>query len=152
MLKYLQTESQKYFRNIAYPEVFAALSSAKQRTNFYTMLLAAYLASGSDAAANYLGESSVSKTLDPGALLSALWGLSLQVAAGSEDGKRLTTLVGLLNARNIVDRTQLLTDLPDWVVQGAGLVEAKASERRLNRVYTKINYEQSKHSLLRENN
>lgn len=38
------------------------------------------------------------------------------------------------------------------MVQGAGLVEAAASDRRLARVYTKINYEQSKYSLLRENN
>ena len=31
-------------------------------------------------------------------------------------------------------------------------MEAAASDRRLARVYTKINYEQSKYSLLRENN
>jgi hypothetical protein len=48
-----------------------------------------------------------------------------------------------------VERGQLLADLPEWVVLGAGLVEAVANQRRTNRVYTKINYEQSKHSLLR---
>lgn len=72
--------------------------------------------------------------------MSALWGVSLQLAPGSDEGKRLTNLVGVLHARNMVDRGQLLTDLPDWVVQGAGLVEGAAAERRVARVYTKINY------------
>jgi hypothetical protein len=152
MLKYLQTESQTYFRSRTYAEAFAALPSARQRPNFYAMLLTAHLLSPSDAAVGYLGEAATARVLDAGALMAALWGVSLQVAAGSEEGKRLTALVGLLHARSIVERTQLLTDLPDWVVQGAGLVEGTASERRVARVYTKINYEQSKHSLLRENN
>jgi THO complex subunit 2 len=38
------------------------------------------------------------------------------------------------------------------VIQGAGLVEQSALDKRIARVYTKINYEQSKHSLIRENN
>jgi hypothetical protein len=140
MLKYLQTESQNYFRERSYAEAFSSLSSPRQRHNFYTMLLSAHVCSGGDAAVGYLGEAAAGKSLDAGALMAALWGVALQVAAGSEEGKRLTSLVGVLHARNIVERGQLLTDLPDWVVQGAGLVEGAAAERRVARVYTKINY------------
>jgi hypothetical protein len=127
MLKYLQSESQNYFRERTYAEVFNSLSNPRQRHNFYTMLLTVHVTHGGDAAVGYLGETAAGKCLDVGALMSALWGVSLQVTPGSEDGKRLTTLVGVLHARNIVDRGQLLTDLPDWVVQGAGLVEVAAA-------------------------
>jgi hypothetical protein len=149
MLKYLQAESQAYFRNRTYAEAFATLSCAKQRTSFYSMLLVSHLTAPSDAVLTYLGEAAAAKVLDTGALMSALWGVSLQVVAESEEGRRLTGFVGLLQARSIVERGQLLADLPEWVVLGAGLVEAVANQRRTNRVYTKINYEQSKHSLLR---
>lgn len=46
----------------------------------------------------------------------------------------------------------MLADLPEWVTQGAGLIEQSTYEKRVARVYTKINYEQSKYSLMRENN
>lgn len=36
--------------------------------------------------------------------------------------------------------------------QGSGLVDSAALEKKIKRVYTKINYEQSKHSLLKESN
>ena len=38
------------------------------------------------------------------------------------------------------------------MTQGAGLVESQAFDKKIKRVYTKINYEQSKYSLFRESN
>ena len=102
MLKYLQNESQSYFKTHTYSEVFATLSTPRQRTNFYTLLVTSHLTSTTEAVVTYLGESSAAHSLDAGALMSALWGLSLQVAANSEEAKRLTALVGLLHARSIV--------------------------------------------------
>lgn len=81
MLKYLQAESQSYFRSRTFPEVFASISSPRQRVSFYSMLLASHLSLGGEAVLTYLGESSNNKTLDAGALLSAVWGISLQVTA-----------------------------------------------------------------------
>lgn len=127
MLKYLQSESQTYFRNRTYSEAYSALSSPKQRTSFYSMLLAIHLANGGEAAIAYLGEAATAKTLDSGALLAAVWGLSLHMTGESEEGKRLAGLVGALHSRSIVERTQLLVDLPEWVVQGSGLAEGAAS-------------------------
>jgi hypothetical protein len=149
MLKFLQVESQSYFRNRNYAEVFSTLESSRQRTSFYTMLITAHLSSNVEIAVNYLAETSIAKLLDISALLSAVWGLSLQMNANSDEAKKLFNLVSIIHARNIIDKSQLLADLPEWVAQGANLIEAAAFERRTARVYTKINYEQSKYGLLR---
>lgn len=116
------------------------------------MLVAASLGVGVEQAVNYLAEAAVAHNLDASALLSALWGVSLQMTPNSDEAKKLFSLISLIHARNIIDKSTLLADLPEWVAQGAGLMEIAAFERRTARVYTKINYEQSKYSLLRENN
>jgi hypothetical protein len=41
----------------------------------------------------------------------------------SEEAKKLFGLISILHARNIIDKSQLLADLPEWVGQGAGLIE-----------------------------
>jgi hypothetical protein len=33
------------------------------------------------------------------------------------------SLVSIIHARNIVDKSMMLADLPEWVTQGAGLIE-----------------------------
>ena len=46
--------------------------------------------------------------------------------ASSEEAKKLFSLISIIHARNIIDKSQLLADLPEWVAQAAGLIEGPA--------------------------
>jgi len=60
----------------------------------------------------HLGESATNHTLDSCSLLAAIWAVSLQADPKGEEAKKIFNLVILIQARNIVDRSQLLADLP----------------------------------------
>jgi hypothetical protein len=60
----------------------------------------------------HLGEAASNRTLDSSSLLAAIWAVSLQVDQKGEEAKKIYNLVVLIQARNIVDRSQLLADLP----------------------------------------
>lgn len=61
-------------------------------------------------------------SIDPSPLLTALWAYSLHIDQSSPNAKPLFILVSQLQAKNIIDKSLLLSELPEWVVQGAGLV------------------------------
>lgn len=52
--------------------------------------------------------------LDCPALLTSIWAISLQLNPNptGEEAKKLFTLVSLVLARNIIDKSQLVADLP----------------------------------------
>lgn len=79
-----------------------------------------------DALIPFLSENSASQPIQVAALLTALWAYSLHLQSDSEEARRLFTLVSQLQSRNLAEKSLLLSDLPEWVVQGAGLVEAQA--------------------------
>jgi len=86
------------------------------------MLILQQLPSNVEVILQHLGETSTNHTIDVNALLTAVWGLSIQYDQKGEDAKKLFNLVALVHARNIVDKSQLLSELPEWVTNGAGIM------------------------------
>ena len=129
---------------------YLTLSSPSAKVRFFLHLLCAH--PQGDALFNFVAEASANNSLEAHLLINAIWGYSLQLSPQSVEAQQLFSLLGQLFGRNFLTKAELLKGLPEWVSQGAGLVDAVAMEKKTKRYYTKVNYEQSKHSLLRENN
>jgi hypothetical protein len=105
-----------------------------------------------DAPLNFVAEVALANQLEVQPLLTAIWAYALHLSPESLPAKELCKFVTQLQGRNFVEKAQLMSELPEWVIQEAGVAKTQALDRKFKRVYTKINYEQSKHSLLREGN
>lgn len=146
MIKLLSQEAQTYFQSRPnLHQAYQELQHPQQTVNFFLMLLY----HNPDAPIAFLSEHNAASTVNLPALLTAIWAYSLHLNPNSEEAKKLFTLVSQLHGRNLVEKSLLLSELPVWVIHGAGLVEAQTFDKRIARVYTKINYEQSKHCLIR---
>jgi hypothetical protein len=120
MLTLLQQEAQCYFQNRQdLFQTYQDLQQPSQQVHFFLMLLYNNIEAPLPFLAEHPG-------LQPTPLLTALWAYSLHLDPSSPNAKSIFSLVSQLQAKNIIEKSLLLSELPEWMVQGAGLVEAHA--------------------------